>query len=337
MKYYCYLLIAVAFLSCNGNREKVSGNDAPTASMQQLPAHTSFVVTQEAPLPEGNVIYTAAPLLAWQQVKKEFDTGLLVSDDYPVLKALNNSDADRNTLLVHDYSMIRLFENSQLSFRCAFHKYLPFAHDFNVYNDSLEFAGKKVKAFGSRGHDLVHVQMFDIEYYKDNSEFIVALEPKERTDEILLYMPAAKPASFEAALLEIETKRKQGEKEMEKEDSKWRYEMEEQDGLMIPVLKLKVESALSGIAGSAFSIGSGTNPMQITNARQEVLFTLDEKGGRVEAEAEIAVPAAAMLPTERPAKRLYFDRPFLIIIKKKTSTNPYFAMWVDGTELMIQE
>lgn len=336
MKHYFYLLITFASLSCNGNKEKASG-DAPVATQPQLPANTSFVVTPEAPLPEGNVIYTAAPLLAWQEVKKEFGTGLLVSDKYSVLKALNNSKAYRNTLSLRDYSVSRKLDNTQLTLSCAFKKYLPFAYDFNVYSDSLEFSGKKVRAFGSSGHDLVHIQMFDIVYFKDNSEFIVALETKGGSDEILLYMPATKPASFKAALLEIEARRKTGKSERERVDNKWKYEMEEQDGLMIPVLKLKGESALPGIVGAAFNSGRGTNPIKITAARQTVLFTLDEKGGRVEAEAEIAVPAAAMLPTERPAKRLYFDKPFLIIIKKKASTNPYFAMWVDGREVMIQE
>lgn len=337
MKHYFYLLITFAFFSCNSNKEKALENDAPIAAMPQLPANTSFVVTPEAPLPEGNVIYTAAPLLAWHEVKKEFDTGLLVSDDYPVLKALNNSEAYRNTLSARDYGVSRKLDNTQLTLSCAFKKYVPFAHDFNVYSDSLEFSGKKVKAFGSEGFDFLHSGMFNIVYYKNNSEFVVALQPKGGSEEILLYMPATKPASFKAALLEIEARRKTGKSERERVDNKWKYEMEEQDGLMIPVLKLKGESALSEIVGAAFSTGSAKSPVKITAARQEVLFTLDEKGGRVEAEAEIAVPAAAMLPTERPAKRLHFDKPFLIIIKKKTSSNPYFAMWVDGPEIMTQK
>lgn len=334
MKHLCYLLIAVAFLSCNRNEGKVSRHNEQVARLPQLPARTSFVITPEAPLPEGNVIYTVAPLLAWQEVKREFDADMLIVDKYPILQALNNSEAYHNTLSTRDYSVSRQLDNSNLTFSCAFKKYLPFAHDFNVYNDSLEFSGKKVKAFGSEGFDFLHYGMFKIAYYKDNSEFVVALQPKGGSDEILLYMPATKPASFKAALLEIEARCKTGKSERERVDYKWKYEMEEQDGLMIPVLKLKGESALPGMAGSVFSIGSGNTPVQITKARQTVLFTLDEKGGRVEAEAEVELPAAAMLPTERPAKRLYFDKPFLIVIKKKTSANPYFAMWVDGPELM---
>lgn len=36
-------------------------------------------------------------------------------------------------------------------------------------------------------------------------------------------------------------------------------------------------------------------------------------------------------------KKLIFDKPFLLYMKEKDSNKPYFAMWVDNSEIMLNK
>lgn len=61
-------------------------------------------------------------------------------------------------------------------------------------------------------------------------------------------------------------------------------------------------------------------------AQQDILFRLDRSGAKVASEAkEFCLPA----PTY-----FVFDRPFLIYMKKRGESHPYFVIWVDNAELL---
>ncbi len=68
-------------------------------------------------------------------------------------------------------------------------------------------------------------------------------------------------------------------------------------------------------------------------ARQMINFSLSRTGVTVKSQAILAAPPpAARLGAPR---RLHFNRPFLIYVKKRQgSANPFFVMWVDNAELM---
>ncbi len=36
-------------------------------------------------------------------------------------------------------------------------------------------------------------------------------------------------------------------------------------------------------------------------------------------------------------KKMVFDKPFLILLKRTDAKNPYFGLWTMNTELMIRE
>ena len=62
-------------------------------------------------------------------------------------------------------------------------------------------------------------------------------------------------------------------------------------------------------------------------------FTLSQTGVTVKSESSLApAPPAARLGAPR---RLHFNKPFLIYVKKRHGgTDPFFVMWVDNAELM---
>jgi hypothetical protein len=57
-----------------------------------------------------------------------------------------------------------------------------------------------------------------------------------------------------------------------------------------------------------------------------------------ELESEAIIYTSEKIVAEKPKpKRLVFDKPLTLFLKKANSVNPYFGMWVADTELLIME
>ena len=78
-------------------------------------------------------------------------------------------------------------------------------------------------------------------------------------------------------------------------------------------------------------------PYEIVVAYQRTALLLDEAGAEIESEAYMATEAAEAPPenVEEPQpKRLVFDRPFLLVMKRKEAEHSYFVAWIVNEELM---
>jgi hypothetical protein len=104
--------------------------------------------------------------------------------------------------------------------------------------------------------------------------------------------------------------------------------LEPGDTLIVPDLDWFVSHRFSEIEGKQFASGK-LKGQKLVLARQDTLFRLNRKGVRLESESTIE--AASAVPTH-----YFFDRPFLIYIKKRGATFPYFAMWADNAELLSE-
>lgn len=69
-------------------------------------------------------------------------------------------------------------------------------------------------------------------------------------------------------------------------------------------------------------------------AYQRIIFELNEAGARIDSESRIVVEDVDSNAVVKHPKRLVLDKPFFIIMKKKSSLNPYFVMYVRNAELM---
>ena len=67
----------------------------------------------------------------------------------------------------------------------------------------------------------------------------------------------------------------------------------------------------------------------ILKAGQSIRFRLDRSGATVTSEAQ-TYPAA--IPRE-----FIVDRPFLIVIKRRSAEQPYFVAWIDNAELLVPD
>lgn len=79
------------------------------------------------------------------------------------------------------------------------------------------------------------------------------------------------------------------------------------------------------------SLTNSPDPLTINSFYQGITFDMDEDG------IELSSRAVALLEFadyENNPRLLAFDQPFLIILKRKNSNQPYFLYWVSGTEFM---
>lgn len=61
-------------------------------------------------------------------------------------------------------------------------------------------------------------------------------------------------------------------------------------------------------------------------AQEDISFRLSRSGTRIRAEARMYAKSAP--------NRYTLDRPFLIYMKKRDASQPFFVMWVDNAELL---
>jgi hypothetical protein len=127
-----------------------------------------------------------------------------------------------------------------------------------------------------------------------------------------------------------------GKKERKNEKTKWKYEYNVEDVVIIPKFNFNIETSYSNLEGNRFS--SNKQYFQIEQAWQRTAFILDESGAEIESEAEIAVAEEIEEEYEKPKpKKMIFDKSFLILLKRTDAKNPYFGLWTTNAELMIKE
>ncbi len=97
------------------------------------------------------------------------------------------------------------------------------------------------------------------------------------------------------------------------------------DVLLVPDLFWRITHRFSELEGRAF-LNPKLKGQSLDIAQQDILFRLDRSGAELRSESKMY---CAPIPT-------YFvvDRPFLIFMRKRDATEPYFAMWVDNAELL---
>jgi hypothetical protein len=201
----------------------------------------------------------------------------------------------------------------------------------------LTFDRQKVASFGVNGNDNdEQLKIVQIVYYKNDNNFIIKLLPKEKEHEIILFKTDQKFNSIAEMRSEIEKLTEIGNIERKNKKTSWKYQFNEEDIVVIPKFNFNIETNYSTLEGNHFS--SETQNYQIVKAWQRTAFILDESGAKIESEALVVVDLAYQVEYDKPKpKKMVFNKPFLILLKRTDAKNPYFGLWTTNTELMIKE
>lgn len=287
---------------------------------------------------DSNAVYCVTMLYAWDKAREIFQEPLVIPSQYRELQLLNASTAHKNTLKPSEYMAEAIADSNRVFVRSRFEKDLPFDVKFNTFDNRLKFNGKTVPAFGKAGSYGSECQdQIKILYYQNDHHFLVKLVPEDPAHEILLYMPERPFSTFSEMQRKVNQLIEQGNRERVMEDSKWKYVFSVgDDELLIPKFDFEISTVYRSLLGNHFSVG--LQDWMISKAWQQVAFRLDENGAAVKSEAVVECTLGIEDAPKRPQpKKMIFDRPFYVLLKRADASQPYFVLWVANTELMVKE
>ena len=290
---------------------------------------TVFLPTLETPIPAGkNAIYAASLLMAWDEIKTAIANPILAFENED-LEQMNQSESYQNVLQEDEYETTIEVGEGIIKATASFAKSLPFKKPLRRLNEPLNFKSEEVANFGFYGKHTVG----RIVYYHNNEDFAIRLRPKDREHEIILVM-----RDFDSNLvLEKEVQRLSETKDNFElnytEETEWRHYFANEDEVRIPIMAFNLSSGYPDIVGSLFN--TEDIEYEVTECFQRTAFVLNEKGAEVKSEARMGVKETSAAPIVAPQpKKLIFDRPYLIFLKRTDSNYPYFGMYVANSELM---
>ncbi len=308
---------------------------------------TEFLPTLENTISKDkNAVYCVTLLYAWEEVRKIIKLPLQINnkENTQDLVLLHNSTSFRNVLNTDEYSSSveikkadKDFPFDRIKAKAEFDKSLPFEFDLNSFDNKLTFDGIKVASFGSFGAGKDAYKTIKILYYKNDNEFVIKLLPKDQQHEIILFKTKKQFENLAQMNVELIKKKSLGQKESKQEKKMWKYYLQDEDEVIIPKFNFNIETNYQNIEGN--QIQTSENRYVIQEAYQRTAFILDEKGAKIESEAEISVTTDAMEEIgELPKpKKMHFDKPFFTLLKKVNSENLYFVLFANNAELMVKE
>jgi hypothetical protein len=103
----------------------------------------------------------------------------------------------------------------------------------------------------------------------------------------------------------------------------------DRESLVVPIIDLNVNRKYTELEGR-FLTNPKWSTIYLKIAEQGIRFRLDENGARLES---TAVEGWTSTSRDKPAQYI-FDKPFLLYLKRKSSDQPYLAMWIETPELL---
>lgn len=313
------------------------------------PKHIQVIPTMHSVFNETNTVHCSNIEYLWNTLISNSDKDVSGNS---LANELNQSQGWRNSMdtsrlvlafgnpddvyesIIHQYSTKYKIEKDDLSPRGdTFWGYTDkivnykYAEPFD--EQKLAFQGTEVSAFGFiSGFNSIYAKdyfkgQFDILYYDADGEFVVKLIPANTTDEIILTMLKDRGTFLEMFNKSKELIKKGNNKVKE---NPYIFNLNEEDELIMPVIRFKALRNYSEVHGLEFSSTYGP----IDTFEQTINFSFDRKGMVLEAEVSMWDSVGA---PQKP-KLLHFDRPFYLYIKEDKASHPYFNLWVSDTAIL---
>ena len=270
--------------------------------------------------------------LAWKELESQLGKERIDLEDgnLPIVDDLNSSTFTKDMLDSNDYNItvertitngykIDTSLNKELHFLEVFDN---FSNDYTwTFGDSEEF----IKYFGinnaSSEEINKNIEVLFFNRNDDNSamsdDFAIKLKTQEG-DEIILYR-TNENKNFDEYYKDIQEKTKAYTENRE---------FAEDDELRIPYVRVNGMIAHNELYSKYIK---DTNGLYFTDVIQNVNFYLNEKGCNLSSQVTMVTE---YLSTSINARYCYFNDQFVIFMKEANSSQPYFALKVDNTDIL---
>lgn len=201
-------------------------------------------------------------------------------------------------------------------------KEFEFLEPFSTAMGSLNFnnSGAIIKCFGVDGSNAPNARKnVEVLFYNSEEDFAIKLKTKEG-EEVILYKTSGENKSFE-----------ENYKEIQRQQSNYsgKTVFEENDILKIPFIKVSDEINYDELCGREIK----NCEYYIKQAIQTIDFELNNVGGSVKSEAVIEATEKAFIEGSR---KMIFDSDFILYLKEESKEQPYFALKVDNTDILLE-
>lgn len=333
--------MVVCLMACHSPKGKVSDTNwsvlPEVVSIDSLKS-TDFVTTLDHPIdPSRNTVYAVAMQYAWDTLSRLLPGGLLESNRYSGdLNLLRQAVGFQSALTKDEYSIRTEIDGTAILAEAFFNKTLPFPSKMEIADTPLVFNGQKVKAFGMYNPDPAIREFCQLGYYESDQAFLLKIFPKDEAHEIWLLLCRDSLPTLGAVVAKAKDWNNTGSAQAGRESLQWKYRFNSDDVISIPETKFNIGAHYKGLEGQLLYLKDGQRT--IVTAYQRTGFILNETGAVAESHAEMAVDSAiAPVRMEMPPpKKLVFNQPFYIILKRKVASHPYFVMRVANAELLVK-
>jgi hypothetical protein len=352
----CLVTVCIVYYSPSGWTEDENG--LVFAGSSQDLSQTAVVATLEEPIPEDkNAVWSAAFPLIWKKASRTLAKGAIELDGAKDLgNRLNRAfdpqnDVPQDGLVVAagttaevEKKIGHLLANgasgaARYSFYASLEASMEFPYPYAPDIKPLSFVdgqGKSssVIAFGipAKAEMKMKEQRAQIRVlYADNpsrpEEFALDLYSSSKPNQLIIAM-IKRPANLKDAINRLNERIEWFDRAISKgieDHGQYELKIDDTDILLAPEIAFQVLHSFKDLEGRRFSDAAG-KPHLIVNAQQNIQFNLNRKGASFGSEARMDVDAAPRV--------FKFDKPFLVLMRTRGHKQPYFAMWVDNSELL---
>ena len=137
-----FLTVFLALTSCNFGDKKSEPvwSELPAVTSLDNLKQTDFVATLENPILENkNIIYAPAFLYAWDKIKEELKSTIIVSSTNSIdFNLVNKSISHQSSLTDNEYSAIAEIVDGAIIAKAFFNKTLPFETKLQVLDEPID-------------------------------------------------------------------------------------------------------------------------------------------------------------------------------------------------------
>lgn len=338
--------------------------DGPSARL----ANTIIVPTLDTPIPDGkNVIWCCSFQMAWNRLREDVIKGpIRVANAQGVANRLNRASQRDHDLPEGSYyaaagwvkdgivtqiqedmatqfpaQPVRLSDVSPgtmliaYAFLAANVKLdMPFLENTSAFVfRSADGTETTTTSFGIREEDEYAYQKLrsqvEVLYHKreraDHSaeaEFIVDLCRSSRPSQVILAR-IERGSTLAETIASVEGRTSDS---CPRPAMHWLFDSEV---LLMPNIHFRLEHRFSELEGEDKVLLNPGVEGFIAKAWQVIHFRLDRSGAQLGSTAKL-------YSESMPPRSFVFDKPFLVLMKKRGAGNPYFVMWVDNAELLCE-
>jgi len=214
-----------------------------------------------------------------------------------------------------------------VAYACLY-KSLTFPVPFERLEDEFRFEGVPVRAFGIGGtaaaHDSMYPQVLILDY-RSEDDFVVELKTKGEGDRLIL-AKVQPQRTLGDTLAAVQERMERGNREPTLTN----------DVMIVPRMNFDLTRRYTELEGLLLVPRSPgvAKDLLLLSAVQNTRFEMNEKGVELRSEAHMSFGCAKEAPPVRQ-HRMIFDKPFLLLMERAGAKMPYFALWVDNSELLV--